>query len=86
MRSIAQTSVNFAQTACRLPGVKKGTTYGESDDYSYNIVRDPVHVHDLNATIMHLLGINHERLNYKFQGLDMRLTGIAGNLVKGLLA
>ena len=67
-------------------GVKKGTTYGETDDYSYNIVRDPVHVHDLNATIMHLLGINHERLNYKFQGLDMRLTGIAGNLVKGVLA
>ncbi|WP_395738528.1 DUF1501 domain-containing protein [Prosthecobacter sp.] len=67
-------------------GVKKGATYGETDDYSYNIVRDPVHVHDLNATIMHLLGINHERLNYKFQGLDMRLTGIAGNVVKGVLA
>jgi hypothetical protein len=67
-------------------GVKKGTTYGETDDYSYNIVRDPVHVHDLNATLMHLLGINHERLNYKFQGLDMRLTGIAGNVVKGVLA
>jgi hypothetical protein len=67
-------------------GVKKGTTYGETDDYSYNIVRDPVHVHDLNATLMHLLGINHKRLNYKFQGLDMRLTGIAGNLVKGVLA
>jgi hypothetical protein len=67
-------------------GVKKGTTYGETDDYCYNITRDPVHVHDLNATIMHLLGINHERLNYKFQGLDMRLTGIAGNLVKGVLA
>ena len=66
-------------------GVKKGTTYGETDDYCYNITRDPVHVHDLNATIMHLLGINHERLNYKFQGLDMRLTGIAGNLVKGVL-
>jgi hypothetical protein len=67
-------------------GVKKGSTYGETDDYSYNIVRDPVHVHDLNATLMHLLGINHKRLNYKFQGLDMRLTGIAGNLVKGVLA
>ena len=67
-------------------GIKKGTTYGETDDYSYNIVRDPVHVHDLNATLMHLLGINHERLNYKFQGLDMRLTGIAGNVVKSVLA
>ena len=67
-------------------GVKKGLTYGETDDYSYNIVRDPVHVHDLNATLLHLLGIEHERLNYKFQGLDMRLTGVAGNVVKGLLA
>ncbi|MBX7208684.1 MAG: DUF1501 domain-containing protein [Verrucomicrobiaceae bacterium] len=66
-------------------GVKKGTTWGETDDYSYNITRDPVHVHDLNATIMHLLGINHERLNYKYQGLDMRLTGIAGNVVKGVV-
>jgi len=67
-------------------GVKKGHIHGETDDYSYNIVRDGVHVHDLNATILHLLGINHERLNYKYQGLDMRLTGVAGNLVKGLLA
>ena len=67
-------------------GVKKGYVHGETDDYSYNIVRDGVHVHDLNATIMHLLGIYHERLNFKFQGLDMRLTGIAGNVVKPVLA
>jgi hypothetical protein len=67
-------------------GVKKGLSYGETDDYSYNIVRNPVHVHDLNATLLHLLGIEHERLNYKFQGLDMRLTGVAGNVVKGLLS
>ena len=67
-------------------GVNKGHVHGETDDYSYNIVRDGVHVHDLNATILHLLGINHERLNFKYQGLDMRLTGIAGNLVKGVLA
>lgn len=67
-------------------GVKKGTTHGETDDYCYNITRDPVHVHDLNATLMHLLGIHHERLNFKFQGLDMRLTGIAGNVVKNVLA
>lgn len=66
-------------------GVRKGHVHGETDDYSYNIVRDGVHVHDLNATILHLLGINHERLNFKYQGLDMRLTGIAGNLVKGVL-
>jgi hypothetical protein len=67
-------------------GVKKGHIHGETDDYSYNIVRDGVHVHDLNATIMHLLGINHERLNFKYQGLDMRLTGVAGQVVKGILA
>jgi hypothetical protein len=67
-------------------GVKKGHIHGETDDYSYNIVRDGVHVHDLNATILHLLGINHERLNFKYQGLDMRLTGVAGNVVKSILA
>jgi hypothetical protein len=67
-------------------GVKKGHVHGETDDYSYNIVRDGVHVHDLNATLLHLLGIHHERLNFKYQGLDMRLTGVAGSLVKGILA
>jgi hypothetical protein len=67
-------------------GVKKGTTWGETDDYSYNIVRDPVHVHDLNATILHLLGVDHTRLTYRFQGRDYRLTDIHGNVVKGLLA
>ncbi len=59
-------------------GVKKGLTFGETDDYCYNIVRDPVHVHDLNATIMHLLGVHHERLTYKYQGRDFRLTDIHG--------
>jgi len=67
-------------------GVKVGTTHGETDDYCYNIVRDPVHVHDLNATIMHLLGIDHTRLTYRFQGRDFRLTDIHGELVKPLLA
>jgi hypothetical protein len=67
-------------------GVKKGTTWGETDDYCYNIVRDPVHVHDLNATILHLLGVEHTRLTYRFQGRDYRLTDIHGNVVKGLLA
>ena len=67
-------------------GVKKGTTYGETDDYCYNITRDPVHVHDLNATILHLLGINHERLTFPFQGRDYRLTDIHGSLVKGVIA
>lgn len=67
-------------------GVKKGHVHGETDDYSYNIVRDGVHVHDLNATLLHILGIHHERLSFKHQGLDMRLTGVAGSLVKGVLA
>jgi hypothetical protein len=67
-------------------GVKKGTTYGETDDYCYNITRDPVHVHDLNATILHLLGINHERLTFPFQGRDYRLTDIHGSLVNGIVA
>jgi hypothetical protein len=67
-------------------GVNKGTSIGATDDYCYNIVADPVHVHDLNATIMHLLGINHERLTFRFQGRDYRLTDIHGNVVKKALA
>jgi hypothetical protein len=67
-------------------GVKAATTYGETDDYCYNIVRDPVHVHDLNATILHLLGIDHTRLTYRYQGRDFRLTDIHGEVVKGILA
>ncbi len=67
-------------------GVKPGVVYGETDDFSYNIVRDPVHVHDLNATMLHCLGINHERLTYRFQGRDFRLTDVHGNVVRGLLA
>ncbi|MCH8217418.1 MAG: DUF1501 domain-containing protein, partial [Planctomycetes bacterium] len=57
-------------------GIKPGVVYGETDELSYNIVKDPVHIHDLNATILHCLGIDHKRLQYKFQGLDMRLTGV----------
>lgn len=67
-------------------GIRGGHTHGETDDYCYNIVRDPVHVHDLNATIMHLLGIDHTRLTYRFQGRDFRLTDIHGELVRGVLA
>ena len=61
-------------------------TYGETDDFSYNIVRDPVHVHDLNATILHLLGIDHARLTFQFQGRDFRLTDVHGRVVKPILA
>ncbi len=57
-------------------GIKPGVVHGETDDFSYNIVKDPVHIHDLNATILHCLGIDHRRLLFKFQGLDMRLTGV----------
>lgn len=57
-------------------GIRPGIVYGETDDFSYNIVRDPVHIHDLNATILHQLGIDHRRLTYPYQGLDQRLTGI----------
>jgi hypothetical protein len=67
-------------------GVNKGTTYGETDDFSYNIVKDGVHVHDLNATILHLMGVEHTRLTYRYQGRDFRLTDIHGNVVKQLLA
>lgn len=57
-------------------GVRKGYEHGETDDFSYNIVRDPVHIRDFNATILHLLGIDHEKFTYKYQGLDQRLTGV----------
>jgi len=67
-------------------GVRGGSTYGETDAYSYNVERDPVHIHDLQATILHLLGIDHERLTFKHQGRWYRLTDVHGKLVKGLLA
>jgi len=66
--------------------VKAGFSYGTTDDYCYNIVENPVHIHDLNATILHCLGLNHEKLTYRFQGRDFRLTDIHGELVKGILA
>jgi hypothetical protein len=67
-------------------GVKGGTVHGETDDFSYNVVRDPVHIHDLNATLLHLLGLDHTRLTYRHQGRDYRLTDIHGTVVKGVLA
>ncbi len=67
-------------------GVKGGQVYGETDDFSYNITENPVHIHDLNATILHCLGINHERLTYRFQGRDFRLTDVHGRVVKDILA
>ncbi len=67
-------------------GIKPGIVIGKTDDFSYNIAEDPIHVHDLQATILHCLGIDHERLTYRFQGRDYRLTDISGHVVDRLLA
>jgi len=67
-------------------GIKKGITYGETDEFGYNIVRDPVHVHDFQATVLHLMGIDHEKLIFKHQGRRYRLTDVAGKVVKGIMA
>ncbi len=66
-------------------GVKAGISYGETDDFSYNITKDPVHVHDFQATLMHLFGIDHERLTFKFQGRRYRLTDVQGKVVSAIL-
>jgi hypothetical protein len=68
-------------------GSRPGTIYGQSDEFSYNVVKDPVPVHDFHATVLHLLGFQHERFTFRYQGLDQRLTGVEpAKVVKGLLA
>ena len=67
-------------------GIKGGTSYGATDEFGYHAAENVVHVNDLHATVLHLLGIDHKRLTYKFQGLDMRVTGVAGEVVKAVLA
>jgi len=67
-------------------GIKKGITIGQTDDFGYNIISDPVHVHDFQATLLHLMGIDHERFTHKFQGRRFRLTDVHGKVVKDLLA
>ena len=67
-------------------GVKAGQVYGRTDDFSYNIVEDPLSVYDLNATILHLLGLDHERLTYRHAGRDFRLTDVHGEVRQALLA
>jgi uncharacterized protein (DUF1501 family) len=67
-------------------GIKPGITYGETDDFGYNVVANPVHVNDLHATMLHLLGLDHKRLTVRVQGRDMRLTDVGGEVVKGILA
>jgi hypothetical protein len=67
-------------------GVRPGLTYGATDEFSYNIAENPVHVRDLHATILHQLGIDHERFTYRSQGLDFRLTGVEpAQVVQGIL-
>jgi hypothetical protein len=67
-------------------GVKAGLTWGESDDLGFNAAVNPVHTHDLQATILHLLGLDHERLTFKYSGRDFRLTDVHGHVVDGILA
>ena len=67
-------------------GIRPGIVHGETDDFCYNIVQDPVHVHDLNATLLYLMGVNHSRLTYRFQGRDYRLTDVHGHVVHKLIA
>jgi hypothetical protein len=67
-------------------GIKKGTTYGASDEFGFRVAENGVHVHDFQATVLHLLGLNHEKLTFRFQGRDYRLTDVHGEVVKGLLA
>jgi hypothetical protein len=67
-------------------GVKAGATLGKTDELGFGPVEDRAHVHDIHATILHLLGFDHKRLNFPFQGLDFRLTGVAGSVLQGMVA
>ena len=67
-------------------GIKPGVTLGATDDLGFHVVEDPVHVHDLQATILHLLGLDHTRLTYHYQGRDFRLTDVHGEVIRDILA
>ena len=67
-------------------GIKPGLVYGQTDDFGFNVVESPVHIHDLQATILHCLGIDHTRLTYRFQGRQFRLTDVHGQVVRGILS
>ena len=67
-------------------GTKPGITYGQTDELGFNVVENPVHVHDLNATVLHLLGLDHERLTFTYQGREFRLTDVHGRVVNNILA
>ena len=66
-------------------GIRPSLVYGKTDDYCYNVVENPVHVHDLNATLLHQMGIDHTRLTHRFQGRDYRLTDVHGNVVQDII-
>jgi arylsulfatase A-like enzyme len=67
-------------------GVKPGTVYGKTDDIGNEVAEDPVHIHDFHATILHIMGFNHEKLTFRYAGRDFRLTDVHGQVVKGVLA
>lgn len=67
-------------------GTKPGIAYGKTDELGFNVVENPVHVHDLNATVLHLLGLDHERLTFTYQGREFRLTDVHGRVVNDILA
>ena len=67
-------------------GVKGGTSWGQSDDFGMDVAENGVHIHDLNATVLHLLGLDHERLTYRYQGREFRLTDVHGQVVNGMLS
>ncbi|MCX6858338.1 MAG: DUF1501 domain-containing protein, partial [Verrucomicrobia bacterium] len=66
-------------------GVQPGITYGKTDPFGFNVVEKPVHVHDLNATVLNQLGFDHERLTFRYQGRDFRLTDVHGEVIRGIL-
>ena len=66
--------------------MKGGITYGRTDDFGFEVTENPVHIHDLHATILHLLGINHEKLTYNYSGRDFRLTDVAGKVIHDIIA
>ena len=67
-------------------GIKGGTIYGQTDEYGYRVVENETSIHDLHATMLHLMGINHEELRFRFSGRDIRLTDVHGQVIKGILA
>jgi hypothetical protein len=67
-------------------GVKGGISHGKTDEFGYQAIENPVHMHDLNATILHLLGLNHEKLTFKYKGLDFRLTTVSGEVVRSVIS